>query len=290
MYTIALGREISKKNREERVVYGLENESKDFWGFWQYITFSDEAHYDPDEQPKRHILREQGTRLDPDNMQIRPELHGIRLHYSASCSWHYKSELTFYNDEYDPPTVKPVLPPRPRRRPTTETPEQYEQRLEDWKEHLPHNPEIKPKGNLMTQAYYVEKILSGLIEQIQELRCTLPEHGGDTILQEDNDPSHGKRSGLGGAANKLRTANWIYTLRHPAQSPDLSPIEALWAILKQRVRRRRRPHIIDEMKQALREEWEQITMEEVRRRIQEMPSRCRQLVQNKGRAIKSDLW
>ena len=287
---MAQGRPISKKNRGERREYGVDNGPQDFWSFWQYISFSDEAHYDPDEQPKQRILREAGSRLDADNMQVRPELQGVRVHFSASCSWHYKSDLTFYNDEHDPLIVKPVLPPKPRRRPTTETPEQYKQRLEEWKEHLPHNPEIKPKGNSMTQAYYVEQILPGLIDEIQRLRLILPEYGGDVILQEDNDPSYGQRSGPQGAANKLREVNWIQTLKHPAQSPDLSPIEGLWAILKQRMRRRKRPQTIEELKAALREEWAAITMDEVRRRIAEMPARCREVAQNGGRAVRSNLW
>ena len=104
--------------------------------------------------------------------------------------------MTFYNDEHDPPIVKPVISRKQRRRPTTETPEQYKQRLEEWKEHLRYNPEIKPKGNSITQAYYVEKILPGLIDEIQRLRLTLPENRGYIILKEQNDPSYGQRSGL----------------------------------------------------------------------------------------------
>ena len=290
MYVIAQGRPISKKNRGERREYGVDNGPQDFWSFWQYVSFSDEAHYDPDEQPKQRVLRESGTRFDADNIQIRPELSGVVVHFSASCSWYYKSDLTFYNHENDPPTIKPVLPPKPRRQPKTETPEQYKQRLEEWKELLPHSLDIKPKGNSMTQIYYTEKILPGLIAEIQRLRLILPEYGGDMILQEDNDPSHGHRSGLEGAANKLREANWITTLKHPAQSPDLSPIEGLWAILKQRMRRRKRPQTIEELKAALREEWAAITMDEVRRRIAEMPARCREVARNGGRAVRSNLW
>ena len=125
MYVIAQDRPISKKNRAERREYGVDNRPQDFWSFWQYVSFSDKAYYNPDEQLKQRILREAGSRLDADNIQVRPELQGVRVHFSASCLWHHKSDLTFYNDEHDPPIVKPVLPPKPRRRPKTETPEQY---------------------------------------------------------------------------------------------------------------------------------------------------------------------
>ena len=86
MYIIAQGRDISTKNRKERVEYGDKNIPRDFWSFWKYISYSDEAHYNPDKQPKQRILREAGSRLDADNIQVRPELQGVRIHFSASRS------------------------------------------------------------------------------------------------------------------------------------------------------------------------------------------------------------
>ena len=56
-----------------------------------------------------------------------------------------------------------------------------------------------------------------------------------------------------GLAQEYKEAHDIQNLIHPAQSPDLNPIEAIWAIIKQRIRRR----IFDfeeEMKEAFQEE------------------------------------
>ena len=46
---------------------------------------------------------------------------------------------------------------------------------------------------------------------------------------------------------------------HPAQSPDLNPIENVWAYLKYKVIKRiSRPKTIQEAERAIFEEWEKI--------------------------------
>ena len=90
-------------------------------------------------------------------------------------------------------------------------------------------------------------------------------------------------------AQKLKKENWISNLVHPAQSPDLNPTEAIWNILKQRIRRRTW-RSLEELKMILQEEWSKITMQEVRARILEMPARCKSLIKTGGGPIKSSLW
>jgi transposase len=83
--------------------------------------------------------------------------------------------------------------------------------------------------------------------------------------------------------------NWVPVLIHPAQSPDLNPMEAIWSILKQRIRRRSWDDL-KQLKEVLQDEWSKITMEEVRAHIAEMPSLCRTLANSDGSAIRSSLW
>ena len=92
-----------------------------------------------------------------------------------------------------------------------------------------------------------------------------------------------------GLAHKLKEENWIVNLKHPAQSPDLNPIEAIWNIIKQRLRRRIF-YSEEEIKEALQEEWSKVTMTEVRKRISQMPGRCSCLIRNGGKPIKTALW
>lgn len=92
-----------------------------------------------------------------------------------------------------------------------------------------------------------------------------------------------------GLAQEYKEAHNIQNLPHPAQSPDLNPIEGIWAIIKQRLRRR----IFDseeEMKEALQEEWDKITMDQIRDRISDMPRRCAALVKSGGKAIRGNKW
>ena len=107
------------------------------------------------------------------------------------------------------------------------------------------------------------------------------------LLQEDGDPSHGMRKQ--GLAQEYKASAKVQNLSHPAQSPDLNPIEGIWAIIKQRLRRR----VFDseeDMKQGLQEEWDKITIEEIRYRIADMPRRCAELVRSEGGLIRGNKW
>jgi hypothetical protein len=274
---------LSKANRKKRLEYGQKHLGKSIDDFWQYIFFTDEAHIDPSSMRQGYILREQGSRYNTENIQERPELSGVRLHVAAWCNWHTKAEkLEFYNNENDY-IQKPKRPPKPRKT-MYESTEDFESRIREWEASIGHEKEVKAKGNAMTQKYYTERLLPVYIEAIQKARL---QDSQDWLLQEDGDPSHGiKKVGL---AQRLREANWINNLSHPPQSPDLNPMEGCWNILKQRIRYKVWQSM-EELKQALQEEWSKITIEEVRSRISEMPSRCKSIVESSGGPVKSTLW
>jgi hypothetical protein len=75
------------------------------------------------------VLREQGKCDDPENIEERPPLKGVRFHIAAWISWWGKEDkLEFYNDKED--TVEcPLYPSKPRRWPIIETQEEYRARV-----------------------------------------------------------------------------------------------------------------------------------------------------------------
>lgn len=275
---------ISSRNRGNRTIYGHANIYQPIFGFFDHIIYTDEAHIDPTSQAQDRVLRELGTRDKPENIQERPPLKGVRFHIAAWISWYGKADkLTFYNDEEDK-IEHPPYPPKPRRRPTTESPEEFDRRVKEWEASKPHEVEVTPKGNSMTQKYYVENLLPIYVQAVKSMSKI---DDKSWLLQEDGDPSHGMRKR--GLAQEYKERHNIRNLVHPAQSPDLNPIEGIWAIIKQRIARR----IFDseeEMREALQEEWDKITMEEIRHRISDLPRRCAELIRSEGGPIRGNKW
>ena len=145
-------KQVSAKNKEERVAYGTEHIGKTIEDFWSCITFTDEAHHDPAAQPVGYILRQEGgnRRYADENIQERPEMKGTAFHIAAWINWWGKApKLEFYNDEEDT-EEQPPMPVKPRRRPTTETQEEYKGRVKEWEATKPHKVEKRVKGNHMT--------------------------------------------------------------------------------------------------------------------------------------------
>ena len=232
---------LTNKHKAARVQFGKDYQHETVWSHWQFVYFTDEAHFDATEIPRDYVLRREGDRYEPENVQQMPDKGGVDLHCAASISWWHKGPIEFYNDEHDEPPselLQPSYPPRPRRRPKTESEDAYPKRLTDWEANKPHDVEVKKKGNSMTIAYYCERLLPLYIDQIHKARMNDDwDHPGRAILQEDGDPSHGTIGKSDNKAKSMRKANWIETYLHPSESPDLNPIEGIWLRLKAAVRR-----------------------------------------------------
>ncbi len=83
-------------------------------------------------------------------------------------SWHAKDSLIFCNDENDPSAMKSVKQKLKPRRSKYLTKEKYQRRIRDRESRKPHDSEVKPKGNFVTNKYYTKKILPELLKVVNE--------------------------------------------------------------------------------------------------------------------------
>ena len=141
----------------------------------------------------------------------------------------------------------------------------------------------------MTQDYYTKRLLPYYLQELNQAKAKY----GRAIFQEDNDLSHGtrpnKRRKTPNIAQRFKDDNNIERIIHPAQSPNLNPIEPLWGVLFQRVRKHEW-NSLAELKKTVEEEWDQIDQLEIRKRIADMPHRCKLLIARHGAFIKIPIW
>lgn len=103
--------------------------------------------------------------------------------------------------------------------------------------------------------------------------------GPNFVFMQDNARAHTAAITM----NFLRQHR-IQVMDWPPLSPDLNPIEHLWDLLDRRVRKRPHPvQTLQQLKEALIEEWDNIPQEDIRRLIRSMPRRCQALIRANGR-------
>lgn len=101
-------------------------------------------------------------------------------------------------------------------------------------------------------------------------------------FQYDNAPIH-----VSNETKEWLKTNKIESIEWPAISPDINPIENLWGILARRVYANERVYnTVNELIQAINEEWEAISEDMLRNLVDGMPNRIFELISKGGKAIK----
>jgi transposase len=118
-------------------------------------------------------------------------------------------------------------------------------------------------GKNITMEIYTTRILPIVVARKEEL----DRRDEGMIFQEDNDASHGTRSFENAARYYKIEKDLDFIEDWPPYSPDLSPIENIWRILKQRLKAHRSWSSKDELKEAIEAEWDKISLDEINRYI-----------------------
>ena len=107
---------------------------------------------------------------------------------------------------------------------------------------------------------------------------------GNWRLQQDNDPKHTSR-----VAREFLDNNVPEVMDWPSNSPDLNPIENLWAIVKRNVELRQ-PKNLTELDRFLGEEWKNIPNSMLINLVNSMPQRCREIIEKNGERISYNIF
>ncbi|CAK1601121.1 unnamed protein product [Parnassius mnemosyne] len=127
-------------------------------------------------------------------------------------------------------------------------------------------------GGTMTADRYIRDILEEYVVPFA------PFIGDDFILMQDNARAHSAQS-----AQAYLSHVGIPVMQWPANSPDMNPIEHVWDLLKRRVKSRMPPpNNLNELGNALLEEWERLPQEIIDNIICSMPRRMETVIRARG--------
>lgn len=123
----------------------------------------------------------------------------------------------------------------------------------------------------MRKEIYLNILKQNLQQSVQKLR--LPDQW---TFQQDNDPKHTAH-----IVKDWLAKNVPNLLNHPAQSPDLNPIEHLWEHLDQQIRKRDITSK-ETLKKCLVEEWAKISSDVTKNLVDSMQRRMEAVIKAKG--------
>lgn len=114
-------------------------------------------------------------------------------------------------------------------------------------------------------------------ENLKEAVSDFGFKGKDWMIQQDNAPCHSSK-----VTKDWFAKNLITVLDWPAQSPDLNPIEHLWAHLKKQIGKLPRVTSVANLWEKTQDEWLKIPPEVCASLVNSMSRRCEAVRKARG--------
>jgi transposase len=136
----------------------------------------------------------------------------------------------------------------------------------------------KDKKNITANSY-IEILEKNLLPFLHKVRAAT--HKVITFQQDNASIHTAKITEEWLETKKIKTIDW------PANSPDLNPIENIWKLLKDNVQKHENfPRTINELKVALKEEWDKFDINILNNIIISMPKRINAVLEADGKSTK----
>src|SRR5215217_637048 len=103
-----------------------------------------------------------------------------------------------------------------------------------------------------------------------------PPHIDQWYFLQDNDPKH-----TSGLVQKWLHDNGVCCIDFPPYSPDLNPMENLWAVMARAVELHQ-CQTMEELQDTIAAEWDKINQEYMQKLAHSMPARCQAVIDAKG--------
>lgn len=147
---------------------------------------------------------------------------------------------------------------------------------------------VIPRGQTVTGQYYTEEILEKSLlpalnrtrENGSTLKRKLMPSMSEAIYQQDGAPAHHSRVAQQWCQNNLEHF-WPKGV-WPGNSPDLSPIENLWAIVQEKMNEMKPATCETSLIENVKKAWASISPEILENLMMSMPSRVKKCIQMKG--------
>lgn len=125
--------------------------------------------------------------------------------------------------------------------------------------------------DIMNADHYISILGRNIKSSVRKLHM-----GRQFIFQHDNDPKHTAKK-----TTEFLEKNGIEVLEWPAQSPDINPIEHLWAILDTKLEERSLTKKIV-LQEKMVEAWNQIDLQIIKNLVESMPKRLEAVIKANG--------